>query len=99
MVAYEWTVETLDGPEDDIVDNDFFDRFREALSRAAALRAEGKRVEIGLVRSVWNNLDGDLEDRQWAYLEDGLLPTQFDGGAIIPKRFFIEVKKAQEVKL
>ena len=39
-----------------------------------------------------------LEDRQWAYIEDGKLPEEFDGGEKVPKRFHEEVERYTKQK-
>jgi hypothetical protein len=54
-------------------------------------RRRGGRVEIGLVRDRHHDIDKELLDRQWAYLEAGKLPERFDDGAAIPQRFRAEV--------
>ena len=35
------------------------------------------RDVLVLVRHAWNAIDGDLDDRAWAYVTDGILPTHF----------------------
>ena len=93
MITYEWIVEELEGPEQDIRDVTHFDTLAPAMRLATALHNEGKSVAVGLVRDVWNDIDENLDDRQWAYSEDGAMPVKFDGGAAIPKRFLAEVAK------
>jgi hypothetical protein len=98
MIRYEWVIETVDA-YGDIQSVWHNDKFKEAAATAAFLKADGEqRVEVGLVRDDINDYDENLEDRQWAYLEDGVLPAKFDGGAKVPKRYLAEVAKAQEVK-
>jgi len=96
MVTYEWTVEIMDC--DDVIDTHGYDSYRQALESALEDRAAGKVAVIVLVRHTWNNVDGDLDDRQWAYFEDGdmggTLPAAFDGGARMLPRFAAEVKAA-----
>jgi hypothetical protein len=100
MVTYEWVVETMDVDEaekiNDVVDLCHFDVFAEAQKYAEELRGKGLTVEVGLVRDRWDDFDGDLKDRQWAYLlEDGSLPAEFDDGAKVPKKFHSEVEKTR----
>lgn len=90
MVAYEWTVETVD-EHGDITDTCAWDSYAEAQKRAALERASGTRVEIALTRIVGDEIEG-LQDRQYAYLEGGKLPERFDGGAKVPRRFHREVE-------
>lgn len=93
-IAYEWVIETVN-EHGDIGDVNHADTFAGARRMAAAVAADlapGERVEVGLVRDSGDEVDG-LQDRQWAYLEDGLLPERFDGGAKVPARFHKEVKE------
>lgn len=94
MISYEWTAEAVD-EYGDIQDNAFADTYAGIKdSLCAAISEPGFTIEIGLVRNRWNDIDGDLEDRQWAYIdEDGQLPSSFDGGAKVPKRFLAEVAR------
>lgn len=98
MIGYEWIVEEVEetGVENevDVIDVNHWDTYRQAVQRADMLRAEGKQVQIGLTRDSGDETDG-LQDRQWAYLEDGRLPPQFDGGARVPQRFHAEVANAE----
>ena len=45
-----------------------------------------------LVRDVGNDFDG-LTCRSWAYPENNKMPTEFDDGTKVPKRFLIEYEK------
>ena len=95
LVRYEWVIETIakDDEYEDIQAVYHSDTFIGATEWAVILRADNWRVEVGLVRDVIDSFDDDLEDRQWAYLEeDGSLPQCFDDGAKVPKRFQKEVK-------
>jgi hypothetical protein len=92
-VRYEWVIEPVD-QYGDIVESDHADSFEDAMKRAAGWRQEWKRVEVGLVRELGDDVEG-LQDRQWAYIEDdGTLPAKFDGGARVPKRFMSEIAAA-----
>jgi len=86
-VYYEWAVEWLD-EWGDIVDVTHFTRLAEAVEHHDAWMAvRGKNMAICLVYNRVSDFDQNVEDRQWAYLENGLLPEAFDGGGKIPKRF------------
>jgi len=85
MVSFEWVIEGVD-EFGDIQDVNHTDSLKKALEVAEIVKTEWPRVEIGLVRDRGDEIDG-LQDRQWAYLTDGVLPTKFDGGAQVPKRF------------
>ena len=56
------------------------DSFSRALAIAEAVKAEYPRVEVGLVRDVADEVEG-LQDRKWAYLEEGKLPAYFSDSA------------------
>ncbi len=89
MIGYEWVVEEWDDNEN-IINLNHSDDFASALRRFHELESEGIEVSIGLVRDRWTEADG-VEDRQWAYLENGVLPIEFDGGAKVPQKFLKEV--------
>ena len=96
MISYEWVIETVD-QFNDIQDVNHADSFDEAKQRAAGVSVpENGRVEIGIVRNRWSDFDGDLEDRTWAYIDNGALPSHFQtaGGAQackVPEKFRREV--------
>tara|TARA_R100000306_G_scaffold41935_1_gene40824 strand:- start:363 stop:746 length:384 start_codon:yes stop_codon:yes gene_type:complete len=97
-VGYEWTIEWI-ADNGDITDSDFADTLKELLQRHHSSIREDK-INIGLVRDVWNEFDG-VVDRQWAYVIDGgKLPTYFDEnltftgrGAKVPKKYISEFEK------
>ena len=84
-VTYEWVAEPVD-QHDDIIDPIFGDTFKEVEHVTADSYFDAVMVNFALVRNVGNEDDG-LQERQYAYLTDGTLPDEFDGGAKIPKRF------------
>lgn len=75
--TYEWVAEKLDEHGD--IEDCFYVESREEAERIGG--------EIALCRRVHYVIDGDEKDRQYAYLEGGKLPEEFDGGARVPKRF------------
>lgn len=75
--TYEWVSEQLD-EHGNIVETFQFNTRKEA---------EEQGGEIALCRRVHYVIDGDEKDRQYAYLEGGELPEEFDGGTRVPKRF------------
>lgn len=89
MITYEWIVEKLD-EFGDIQDISPSDTYAQALRYRDFYRNEGaEEIEVGLVRNRWNDIDEDLEDRQWAYLdEDGKLPDKFGWRSRSPKKVF-----------
>ena len=99
MTSYEWAIEAIDG-YGDILSVDHADTYAEAAAKQraaiAAPRDEQVDVEVCLVYNLWDDYDGDLETRQWAYVVDGVLPTLFDGGKRVPKRFIDQVAKEQK---
>jgi hypothetical protein len=94
-VIYEWCIEHYTDDEyQDIVDNHFSDSltFKEIEFEAN----DGEKTRLVLVRNEGND-DNGLEDRHWAYVEDGKLP-QFFSDAMgefiayeVPKRFHKEL--------
>ena len=92
QTVYEWAVEYMDG--EDIVDAVQQDTF----AQVKALADKAENTELVLVRNVWDG--NDLEDRSWAYIEDGKLPEYFsdpvgnDTSAKVPKRFHAELRRA-----
>ena len=95
--VYEWVVEATEDEYGDIEDMDHEDTYAQALKTAEAWKQHlkpGYHLEIALTRLVIDDEDGNLEDRQYAYIgweEDGRLPAKFDGGAAVPKRCHAEL--------
>ena len=86
-IHYEWDVVTFD-EWDDIQGHHHSKKF----PGLPPARDEGTRgKELVLVRDKWDDSDGDLTDRQHAYVENGILPEFFDygAGAKVPKRFHL----------
>lgn len=107
-VAYEWAVEAVD-EFDDVIDVTHADTYAEALKRAAGFpvgeEQDGRvivRVDIALTRLSSRDFEVyGLEEREYAYPEDGRLPANFDAesgaagkGAKTPARFHQEIAKA-----
>jgi hypothetical protein len=55
------------------------------------------RYVLVLTRMVWNDWDGNV-DQGWAYPENNEMPTEFDNGIKVPKRFLIEYEKVWKKK-
>ncbi len=94
QTRYEWDFESFD-EYGDIVDHDFHDNF-------PGLPTE-EGVNLVLVRDVGEGYNSDplsfhMVDRTWAYVVDGKLPTGFDDGTPIPKRFYKHVPKGTEAQ-
>lgn len=83
---YEWVAEEITDDEyEDIIDCNYCDTYKDAVKFC-----EGKKSQIALVISKGSMAEG-LQDREYAYLENGRLPECFDGGKKIPKRFHEEI--------
>lgn len=80
---YEWDLETVDD-HGDILDHEHAD----SLKALPAPRADQRLV---LIRDVYDPETEDHLDRQWAYADERVLPTHFDGGATVPTRFHREI--------
>ena len=89
-IDYEWDVETLstDGYED-ILEHDHTENLKEYIG----LFPLPNNQRLVLIRDQGNE-DQGLLDRQWAYVKDGKLPIEFDGGSKVPKRFHKELEKS-----
>ncbi len=87
-VYYEWVVETVELDSEDIIDTEGCDNLERALELLACDPGEGHYNRLVLVRDKEASVNryGD-EDRQWAYVEDGELPLEFDGGAKVPEKY------------
>jgi hypothetical protein len=91
---YEWDIESLD-IHGDIIDHDF----KSSFPGPRDFDATGEVVV--LVKSYARGLSGRedsfmIEDRTWAYLEDGKLPEEFEDGTRVPKRFHAEVARYRQ---
>jgi hypothetical protein len=92
---YEWGRESVieygDGI-DDILDTYHATRLRDVENHEDMMSCDGATTtRLVLIRDVFEG-DGDLADRQWAYIIAGVLPEEFDGGARIPQRFRKELE-------
>ncbi len=93
-VLYEWDIEDYHVDGDDVIclDHNHRDKladFSDAEMRAALADPAAEGTRLVLVRDDYDDLDG-LQDRQWAYVDYGRLPTHFDNGKAVPKRFLTE---------
>ena len=94
LVYCEWLVEVVDA-DGDIHDVSHYDVATEARAAMRCDAGDGMRYEWGLVRDRYRRGDpDDLVNRQWAYVEDGNLPAEFDEGATMPKRYRDEYAEA-----
>ena len=89
-ITYEWDVETFD-VHGDIIDHNHGDTLAELRNWFEFPLEDGLENRIVLVRDVWNDHAG-VTDRQWAYPENSeengwQIPSEFDHGASVPKRF------------
>ena len=78
---YDWLVEEME--DEDVIEVNDFATFVDAMNYANGIGEHG----IALVRYVYCTIDGDQIGRGYAYLKDGKLPTHFDDGNKVPKRF------------
>lgn len=86
-ILYEWDYETL-SEDGDIIDHNHKDKL-------AAFTKEDITTSLVLIRDEVNDIDG-LQDRTWAYVEDGKLPDYFSDAAgntlyHVPERFKVEL--------
>lgn len=96
-VLYEWTIELTDR-YGDVMESNFEDTLEEAKRRRDDLMPcrFGSTVRLALVRDEYNDNNGSLVDRSWAYLREdddkfiGVYFTNSYGAETrhrIPKRF------------
>ena len=84
-------------------DNEFRDKLtcywgndvRDAIEKRTLPDYDYAYTELGLVYHLGNEVDGELE-RDYAYVEDGKLPTHFPHGRKIPQRFHKELAAYQK---
>ena len=82
-VDYEWTIE----------DTDFYGDIHaidqmsvvEAINRSRTKSYTDNCKPVLVLIRMKGNQDEGLLDKQYAYLENGELPKEFDGGALVPK--------------
>jgi hypothetical protein len=86
-ITYEWVAEPTD-EYDDIIDPIFGDTYKEVADVTIANFKDAVVVNYALVRNDGNDEQG-LQERQYAYIVDGLLPMLFDDGAAVPTRYGI----------
>ena len=91
-VQYEWTVEVIDA-DGDIVQSEFSNTL-------LGLPAFVERHDIGLVRDEIES-DGNLGDREWAYIVNGKMSKFFQdcyGKATrpVPQKYLKEFEKFTE---
>ncbi len=85
-LQYEWCVEEID-KHGDVMELHFCESRADAQSYGQ-LPGDWVSLKVCLIRDRFDNKDGALMDRQYAYLDKrGILPATFDGGAAIPGRF------------
>jgi len=83
--TYEWVLEVLE--DGDVVDATYADRL-------ASLQPVSGEWAIALVRQTYCTIDGDLLDKQYAYLQNGILPKYFEDTCIrVPKKYYAEAAR------
>ncbi len=75
---YEWDIESHD-EHGDVLDHHHADRLKD-------LPPLKENERLVLIYNRGSEIDG-VEEREWAYVVNGELPSTFDGGHSIPKRF------------
>lgn len=88
---YEWDIEHLDR-FGDIIDHEFVDKY------PGTRDFDETGQVVVLVKSYARGLSGRedsffIEDRTWAYIDNGKLPEEFEDGTRVPVRFHAEVKR------
>lgn len=92
-VKYEWGVVEFEGCEEcwHNIKTTFYEDFDYILD--IPLSGDSK---VFLVRSVFNG-DGEMIDRQYAYVTNSGLPREFDGGSRVPQKHRDQVNAVEEI--
>jgi len=85
-VEYEWAVEHTD-QHGDIIDIDHADKLKDlGMQPQDCIELHDTKPILTLIRHTGNDDEGEL-DRTYAYPIQSRLPTEFEDGKNIPKRF------------
>lgn len=106
-IAYEWDFEVID-KYGDIVDHLVADTLEDLLTYGVAHLDSSEHIELALVRTEWAPFNADesifgmdetVADRQWAYVSNGKLQTEFNypHGYSVPKRKIAEFNKNKDL--
>ncbi len=96
-IDWEWSHQCID-KYDDIIDHDFSTKLADVWDKANCGTNDCVTHHLELWRTRWNNVDGDLEERGYALVVDGVLPAETDDGYGVPVRFQKEFAKLQAAK-
>tara|TARA_S200002703_G_scaffold159912_1_gene175428 strand:+ start:2204 stop:2545 length:342 start_codon:yes stop_codon:yes gene_type:complete len=95
---YEWDIEMVD-KHGDILDHDFSDKLQSLkIHSEYPHNWQDEKIvsrELTLVKSVGNEYQGVVE-RTWAYINTDGLPSEFENGDSVPKRFAAEFARNRE---
>jgi hypothetical protein len=80
LVTYEWEWVVFDD-EGDIVEVSYGDPGELCVMPGMTLHS--------LVKNYGNDVDG-IQDRSWAYVDDGVLPQEFEDGTRVPAKLLAE---------
>jgi hypothetical protein len=99
MVNYEWDIETVDYDwtcEEPFEESDIEDHnHRGELNNFCKIdldELDEKKTRLVLVYSDWDECEG-VQERQWAYVRNEVLPEFFDGGRKVPKKYHEEFNR------
>jgi len=91
-VEYEWDIETVESgvvelDHAEIIDHYHHDKLSQTTDTLGFWHpVAAEQIRIVLVRD-------DDYGRQWAYIDGGVMPDEFDGGTAVPRRFQLEWDK------
>jgi hypothetical protein len=94
-VYYEWDIETVESgvvelDHAEIIDHYHHDKLSQMTDTLGFCHPDAaEQIRIVLVRD-------DRYGRQWAYIDGGRLPDEFDEGTTVPRRFQLEWDKYGE---
>lgn len=93
--GYDWIVEIIDREYDDVLEVVLFDKLLDACSfiKENELPSD-KKYMVGLARKRGSLAEGNVEDPDVAYVENGILPDRFPNiGGKIPQKYKLEFDK------
>lgn len=105
QTTYEWDIEVVDQETGDILEHHFSDKCpgipSEPNCHLVLVKNVFRPIDEELAARIKKQFgpnhpipEMDLHNREWAYVENGKLPAEFDGGSKVPVRFIRELEAA-----
>tara|TARA_R100001163_G_C4992748_1_gene144738 strand:+ start:262 stop:624 length:363 start_codon:yes stop_codon:yes gene_type:complete len=81
-IDYEWKV----------ISDDYGVDYSDTLLGLLHYKKQNYEYELVLIRYKYNSFDGDTSE-SYAYSKNNKMPTKFEDGILVPKRFLVEYEK------